>query len=714
MGPRIPTSIAAVLLLAASGVAAPVDLAPGFPRTIFFRSERQLRGMEPAQAVAAIARFDAISVKLFNEAARMRFRDLIPVMRELKKRRPEMPVLLHLDHFAAVRELEGERMSPGRKYGPYDPAGMFPGHWLYYPGCKVVEAIDAKQTVIRVANAAKFQATDDVRIWPAGAIETPRLWRQSEAVFVERVDVARNVLHVRRGQFRTKPVAFANGAMAAPHCKMKYGNPAWYWSYNLSLDCPKDEQGRPFAHWFADWVADEIAEVNAKGHCIDGVEFDVTKFNLTFGSQPLEGMADGGSVRPRPPDCNVDGVGDWGYTDGMPTHGFGTIECMKRLRDRMGPSFLITGDSIWTLWRPWPYANGLDNESFPDIRKPWRWSGAFERVVDWQRRCAQPRMSFFFTRASHDRLPGQRDTYQTVRLSLAATAITGCWHCVSGVPGGDSQSVDEYHAGAAQKRHWLGKPLGEFVRVPQYRSEDLLGYGAFDAPEQVARVRTKKKEVYTIDGPRFDTTCAKSGKGCLRVTMAKLPRSPRGFDARLVLPMKAEAGREYTLDAWLKASHDYGKHHGPSGNVAYGLTVSLWAGKGGRENTGQHALLVPSEWRRFHISIVARPNTGAGEWTFELGAEPGTLWIDDARVYEGGADAFYRRFEGGLVLANATRSPVQFDLHKIEPERGLRRIQATQVDGKWQSDPEVNAGQRVDRNKAIELGAFDALFLLAE
>ena len=672
--------------------------------------------MSPEDAVEAIARFDAISVKLFNEAARQRFRGLLPIMEALKRQKPRMPVLVHIDHFAQVRALEGSRLSPGRTFWAYDPDGMCPGHYLHWSGCNLTQPVRPDGTQVHVADASKFGRADDVRLWPAQALREPRLWRDSEVVFVEDVDEKQNVLKVQRGRYETTPRAFAEGAMAAPLCKMKYGNPAWYWSYNLAPQCPRDERGRNFAAWFAQWIADEIKRLNAKAgfRYLDGVEFDVTKFNLTFGKQPLEGMV-AGSMRPRAPDCDLDGTGDYGYTDGWPAHGFGTIDCIKRLREALGPDYLITGDSIWTLWRPWPYANGMDNESFPDVRKDWRWSGAFERTVDWQRRCARPRMSFFFTRASEDRLPGQKDAYQTVRLALAAAVITGCWHCTSGLPGGDAQRPDEYDGGALRRPHWLGEPLEDFVRVPQYRSEDLISYGRFDTHAEVREANVSARGGYVVEGPTLDAKAPREGEACLRATVSELPKPPgvRSFFARLRLPVAVERNREYTIDFWAKAGHRYAEQEPACAGVPWGQTVSLMSGRGGRVNTGQHALLIPDTWRRYHISIVAKPGSPNATFEFELGSEPGTLWLDDVHVYEGGADAFYRRFEGGVVLANAARSPVRFDLKTIEPNRRLRRLRATQVDGKWQSDPQVNDGQTVEKGAPYELGPFDGVFLIA-
>lgn len=206
-----------------------LDLSPGFPRTIFCRSERALAGMSAAEVAARIGRFDAVSLKLFNEAPRQRYRDLISAIRQLKRHRPRMPVLVHVDHFAHVREREGSRLSPGREFWQYELEGMFPGHWLYYPGSTVGRAIGQGDTEIRVADASKFAAADNVRLWPAEALGEPRLWHDSEVLFAERVDRAAGRLHVKRGRYGTRPRAFAAEARATPHGTMKPRVP----DYNL-------------------------------------------------------------------------------------------------------------------------------------------------------------------------------------------------------------------------------------------------------------------------------------------------------------------------------------------------------------------------------------------------------------------------------------------------------------------------------------------------
>jgi hypothetical protein len=69
------------------------------------------------------------------------------------------------------------------------------------------------------------------------------------------------------------------------------------------------------------------------------------------------------------------------------------------------------------------------------------------------------------------------------------------------------------------------------------------------------------------------------------------------------------------------------------------------------------------------------------------------------------ADAIFRVFEGGIVLANPSLGPYMFDLSKLSPGRSYRRIQAVAT-----QDTETNNGQRV--GPTVTLGERDALFLV--
>ena len=105
-----------------------------------------------------------------------------------------------------------------------------------------------------------------------------------------------------------------------------------------------------------------------------------------------------------------------------------------------------------------------------------------------------------------------------------------------------------------------------------------------------------------------------------------------------------------------------------------------------------------SSWFYFRDLRAAKVNL-----SFQIeGSEPITL--EAIRVHPH-ADAMYRIFEKGLVLANPSSKPYTFDLATLSPGRNYRRLQATP-----QQDVTVNNG--APASGKITLGERDALFLL--
>ncbi len=83
---------------------------------------------------------------------------------------------------------------------------------------------------------------------------------------------------------------------------------------------------------------------------------------------------------------------------------------------------------------------------------------------------------------------------------------------------------------------------------------------------------------------------------------------------------------------------------------------------------------------------------------------PEPVTIESIRAH-GHADAMYRVFENGLVLANPAHRPYTFDLNTIAPGRSYRRLKATKF-----QDSVANNGEAVSGK--VALGERDALFLV--
>jgi len=96
-------------------------------------------------------------------------------------------------------------------------------------------------------------------------------------------------------------------------------------------------------------------------------------------------------------------------------------------------------------------------------------------------------------------------------------------------------------------------------------------------------------------------------------------------------------------------------------------------------------------------------STGTGNIIFGLGASAHTLWLNNVKIFKGCTDAFYRRYENGLVLLNAcSKQAVSFDLAEIDPDNNYRKL-------KGLVDPVHNSGELVQG--IIEVAPLDAIFL---
>jgi len=94
-----------------------------------------------------------------------------------------------------------------------------------------------------------------------------------------------------------------------------------------------------------------------------------------------------------------------------------------------------------------------------------------------------------------------------------------------------------------------------------------------------------------------------------------------------------------------------------------------------------------------------------GEVDLDIEVEgAGELWIRGLTVHAH-PEALVREFDHGLVLANPSPEPFQFDLSALAPGRSFRRLRARE-----RQDAETNSGANV--GGTVTLGARDGLFLV--
>lgn len=443
------------------------------PRVFFFRNAEQTANtrLYPDLEVwdRAFSRLGGIMGKCLEEELPGRMEKNPGYFTEFKRRHPNQVVLLHLN---------GNARDPRFETGAY-----FPGHWIYREATLVLEDVPAEsgESVIKVKSARDFRtdtgryrsAADDLALFDI-APDGRHDWASGEQMTVLSVDRSANTLRVRRGQYGTKPRAFRAGkSRAAAHeVEGPWGrNSHLLWLYNYSLQCPKDADGMSAADRYVSDIARWFGPRGLLSN-LDGLEFDVF-FHVTTG------------------DTDGDGVVDDGIVGGVNAYGQGTVDFARKLRARMGPSFILMGDGALGVGgvksqRAFGIFNGIESEGFPNLQD-WAfedWSGALNRHRFWFSNAHGP--SFHYINHKwNEPVPGKPGEtrapdvpFSRHRLAFAGAEFADAMMCgVLMPPGGKDGSVgiwDEWWAGTEKRLGWLGVPEGPAVHLAT-RTPDLLG-----------------------------------------------------------------------------------------------------------------------------------------------------------------------------------------------------------------------------------------------
>jgi hypothetical protein len=205
------------------------------------------------------------------------------------------------------------------------------------------------------------------------------------------------------------------------------------------------------------------------------------------------------------------------------------------------------------------------------------------------------------------------------------------------------------------------------------------------------------------------------GKGAYRVEAAEVradgslepfrtivapftPYGPAGFERNVALAPLGLAGK-LAVFRFLVAAEERAEAIWAEPTLGVGDTGgNLPAGPIRGESSGWLCDQPATQFFHFAHVPVGTPIDVALE--FEGGEE---IIIESLSAH-GAPGAIIREFEHGLVLANPSPRLHTFDLARLFPGRGFRRI-----DGTPEQDPTTNSGQPVDAT--VTLGKYDGLFL---
>lgn len=665
-----------------------------FPRAFFFRSSEGFAAngrIEYPRWERCFERLMGIMGKALDEEVIGREPRNGEFFSRFKRSHPAQVVLLHMNGNARDPRWHGERFAAG--------------HWLYYNGARVTNdvAAEAGESEIHVGNHALFRteigryrtANEDVGLCELDEQGRPD-WSKAEQVQVVSIDRQRKVLRVKRGCYGTRPRAFAGGrAYAAAHVT----EGPWgvknnlLWLYNYSTRCPKDERGRTCGDVLAEHLA-ELLGPGGKLTAFDGLEFDV----LHHVCPPLRGN--------RGSDADADGQADGGIFDGVNEYGRGVIEFCRELRRRLGERRIIQADCTLgtegeAAQRAFGLLNGVESEGWPRLRDYTHfhdWSGGLNRLGYWQANARGPVFSYVNHKfIMPGEAPGQtlmpELPFRVHRLAMAAAVMNDAAICYSLEPadkGGELIGVwDELWMGAETKLGYLGKPLDPAVHLALDRPDVLKGIGLPPTPALHGRLATDDAEVGLDDGiltarakdPRADRFRLRlCGLACpegeLVVRLKASAEPARGMPKECARIVKV---RLVQPDPWGPPSQPKGADRPPAYLMAY---------------LGQRAFEATFYFRQ------AGPNACL-EFEFE---SAGPVRIE-ALTAHAHADAMVRAFERGAVLANPSHRPHTFDLAKLWPGWGFRRLKSTPG-----QDSAANDGSAVEN--LVTLQPLEGLFLV--
>lgn len=667
-----------------------LDKAKGFPRAVLFRSgveQAARRNDTVAQVISIAERYDMVIAKALNEEV-PGLLATAPYLRAIKARYPDKIVL---DHF----------LFEGRNPLTSQPS-VFPGHWLLLNGTILSADITRSDSVLQVANSSVLREGEAVQLTALDASGKSDYTRVEQ---VRIISISTGRATVERGAYGSQPLDFQrNQTRVAAHAWTEYSNQVW--KYNFCLEGPKDAQGRRLI----EALAQNLAEYLRPGGILeglDGYQFDVARFSISSKNQGERRL-----------DCDNDGAPDGAYINGVNSYGLGAVTFTRALRSLVGDDmFLISEATGASADRDIAYANGIENESFPDLHRWDDFSAAYERYQYWLQKARQPRLSYLqlketteaFTRCAAQ----DKGTNWKYRLAIGAALLgDGFFAYLPTNPEAEVDcsfqdpvtrytyaELDEFKAGKDNRWNYLGKPIEEPRRL------DMIGGATSLLPNGNFEIDLKGVELAVLGGSQAmvtrDESQAGTGIASLRVSITRLDPDPGDNKVRLEFPkFGVQKGKEYTLRLRVRADPKYRLIDPTFAEVPRSvLTVIRVAGMPPLSQD----IMADGSWRQYSLTFVAPADDPAASLAFFLGKEGGDVWLDDVHLFQGTGNIFVRRFENGVVLVNASTQLVSFDAQTLFPGMALRRISGTQ-------DPTINSGAPV--GPRIAVAGRDALILL--
>jgi hypothetical protein len=563
----------------------------------------------------------------------------------------------------------------GRSRDPrWENNKFFAGHWMYYPGTKLTNSITATDSILQVNDASVFstgfglksaQKNDDIVMVPLD-VSGNKLWNQAEQVTL--VAKSNNQIKVIRGRYGTTAQNFTAGVYLAPHVvEGPWGNNNLIWTYNLSVDSPRDANNKRCL----DILVDEISnwfEPTGILFALDGIQFDIAPRYIN-------------ALNGRRVDQDNNGIPDNNSEIEQSKYEQGVIEFYEGLRSQMGDQKLIIADGTkYTSQRVATVLNGVETEGYGDVNDTYK---AFSKTINtfnfWKDRNVDfPKLNYVTHKDVES--TSTEEFRKRERLVLAASQCLGAGfnsfiQAYTPEPGFSIAIQDEFKKGNDNQNHWLGEPLTDYIDLSLNAPDYWSGNGI---NELTTTVQTQSCS-YTQNNNELNVAINNNARqGVLTFKNVVIPSGDFTFR------FDAQA---------LNALNNL------SPSIPRIVEIEIIGGVD-YSNDAQNILAYIGMDKSYECSYYVR-NLGPATVDIQITIEgDGNVSLSNFKLNTA-PQALARQFENGVVLANPSTNSTLFNLAQLFPTLELGRLNG--------QDSSVNDGSTV--GDTVIVPALDGLFL---
>ena len=384
---------------------------------------------------------------------------------------------------------------------------------------------------------------------------------------------------------------------------------------------------------------------------------------------------------------------------------------VRRLRDQVGPDFILTSDS-WEhrMQRAVGIFDGMESEGLCMPNDGWR---KFSQTINAQRYWAEQgnakyNYSYITSKLRHPE--DMKISDQLYRMGLGTACVLGVSYTAANNPRrvDDLPMIPEMHRGRADEPNWLGQPETEMIMLPKLMPDVLGGIAAPFSKDIVKEIKTENCKVSVDkDGSLVIVGTSENTYDEMVVTLYGI-QVPGGdltvyFDALALDPLHGYPSsdripRQITV-------HADGMPETPEDQV------------GGRPMYNDiMALMGTGGWQE-NCAYFRKAGDGKGTIDISFRIEnQGSCKLRNLTAHISPM-GIAREFENGVVLVNASQETITFNLAGLFPDaqsRGFWRIKAEPRD--YETGPttdrmlSIHNGRKLD-SPYVKLPPLEGLFL---